>query len=149
MNKILQFLSVLAVVASIAGAFQACRHRTCYPDAIDPLFAQGFKPTYDRTLDKWGYTDSTGCMIIPPTYDQAQPFIDGLAAVELAGKWGFIDPSGNLVIPARFDMAGSFSEDLGMVKINGKRGFIDKCGNMVIPAKYDYAMHFCNGKTLV
>lgn len=37
-----------------------------------------------------------------PAYDDAYPFSEGLAPVELGGKMGYIDVTGKLVIPLRF-----------------------------------------------
>src|SRR6185295_1906791 len=43
-----------------------------------------------------GYLDvRTGETRIPPQFDSADVFSDGLAAVLIAGRWGYIDESGN------------------------------------------------------
>jgi hypothetical protein len=44
------------------------------------------------TLDYWkyGYINSKGEMIIDAEFDDAQPFHDGMARVQLQGKWGYI-----------------------------------------------------------
>ena len=38
----------------------------------------------------WGFIDKTGQMIIAPTYEEAQSFHEGMAAVKLNGLWGFL-----------------------------------------------------------
>lgn len=60
---------------------------------------------------KWGYANSENMFVITPTFDEANCFSEGLAAVKDGGKWGFIDPQGNYVINPQFDYAWSFSRD--------------------------------------
>ena len=52
--------------------------------------------------DKLGFIDKAGKQIIPPNYNDAQPFSEGLAAVRLKGEYGYIDRSGKMVIPPQF-----------------------------------------------
>jgi hypothetical protein len=41
--------------------------------------------------DKYGYINEKGEEVIPPRFDDAQPFAaNGLAAVRVKGKWGYI-----------------------------------------------------------
>jgi hypothetical protein len=90
---------------------------------------------------KWGLIDKTGKEIVPPKYDNAGGFKEGLAKVKLNGKWGFIDKTGKVIVPPKYDDAWSFSEGLAKVKLNGKWGFIDKTGKeivIVFPPKYDF-----------
>ncbi|HSP05744.1 MAG TPA: WG repeat-containing protein, partial [Acidobacteriota bacterium] len=64
----------------------------------------------------WGFIDKTGKFAIPPRYENADMFAEGLASVQYKGKWGFVDPKGNLVIPAKYDSVKRFSEGLAMVE---------------------------------
>ena len=83
--------------------------------------------------DKFGYMDKAGKQVIPPRYDDAQPFSEGLAAVMIEGKYGYIDRSGKMVIPPQFEDAGPFSEGLAPSSSNGNQwGYIDKSGKLVI-----------------
>jgi len=71
---------------------------------------------------------------IAPTYEDAQTFSEGLAAVKQNGKWGYIDQDGKTVIPFQYDLACAFSEGYAVVgKYVGttnydryQLGFIDK-----------------------
>jgi hypothetical protein len=101
-------------------------------------------------LGKMGYKDVTGKVVIPPQFDEAGYFSEGLAPVEIGEKWGFIDKTGKTVIPLQYTLAHSFSEGLAAVRIGGewgygKWGFIDKEGKMVIPPQYDGAHSFSEG----
>ena len=81
-----------------------------------------------------------GAFIIPPKFERAGQFSEGLAAVQVSEaegwKWGYIDKSGNFVIKPQFDQAEDFSEGLAAVRIGdeatGEWGFIDRSGNIVI-----------------
>ena len=52
---------------------------------------------------------------VSPRYDGAQPFYEGLAAVQNNGKWGYVDESGRQVIPCKYDIAYGFSEGRAIV----------------------------------
>ena len=77
---------------------------------------------------KYGYVDKNGKTIIPPKYDGANDFSEGLASVLSDGKWGFIDYCGNIVIPFEYDEVFNFSEGFAWVKKDGKWGVVDKFG---------------------
>jgi hypothetical protein len=66
-------------------------------------------------------------MVIPPRFDLAGPFADGLAHVRLGdettGKHGFIDRSGQFVIRASFDNATGFAEGLCAIRMGDAAPF--------------------------
>jgi hypothetical protein len=64
---------------------------------------------------KWGYQDTTGAFVIPPQFDSADVFSEGLARVELHRKWGYVDVSGRVVIPLKFVHAEPFTDGLALV----------------------------------
>ena len=94
---------------------------------------------------KWGYIDTKGNLIILPIYDDAWPFSEGLAAVNLNGKYGFIDKKGNLVIQPTYDDARAFSEGLAAVRFGEKWGYIDTKGNLATQPIYDDVKPFSEG----
>jgi hypothetical protein len=99
---------------------------------------------------KLGYLDKAGRQIIPPRYNDVQPFSEGLAAVMLGDKYGYLDRSGKMIIPPQFESAGPFSEGLANVKANGKWGYIDKSGQPVINgAEFTVARSFSEGLAAV
>ena len=81
------------------------------------------EPTYDKvrafvnglapvSLDKnWGYINTSGEIVIPFEYRDAEIFSeDGLAPVKADDLWGFIDTKGKLVIDYKYKItAGGFS----------------------------------------
>jgi len=85
----------------------------------------------------WGYIDDKGHVVIPPRFEEAAYFNDGLACVRVKHKYGYIDKSGKFVIPPRYDRANSFRE--GVAWVEGKaKGFIDKTGMMAIKPPTGY-----------
>lgn len=94
------------------------------------------------TGDLFGYADITGKIVIEPKYKGAEPFQEGLAAVNLSEStskydhnYGYIDKTGNVVIAPEFSWAGVFSEGIARVQSSGKYkhgGFIDKTGKWII-----------------
>lgn len=87
---------------------------------------------------KFGFLDRSGREIIPPTYDYAAPFSEGLAMVSQGDKWGYIDRTGQVVIPLAYDNIQSFSKGVALVAIQNKWGIIDKAGNILVPCEYDW-----------
>ena len=82
---------------------------------------------------KVGFIDKAGRQVIPPRYENAEPFSEGLAAVMIKGQYGYIDRSGKMVIPPQFEDAGPFSEGLAIISFNGDQwSYIDKSGKLVI-----------------
>ncbi len=118
------------------------------------FLGSGAQATDESTQAKWGYIDSSGKFIIEPKYKLAEPFSEGLAAVEvevknsdgsLEERFGYIDKSGKMVIAPLFAHAFKFVDGLAPVKIPSggallekfdrecadKWGYIDKSGNFV------------------
>ena len=56
----------------------------------DWYFIEGFARVRSHSNDKWGFIDKSKKSVVPPKYDEASHFSEGLAAVKLNGKWGFI-----------------------------------------------------------
>jgi hypothetical protein len=120
---------------------------------------------------KAGYIDTTGTLVIPPTWefygypmsdlmmppvwrrDRNANFSEGLAAVRAAdGKLGYIDKTGKIVIPPQFLYARPFSEGLAAVSNDQFAfGYIDAHGKVVIPLMYHnvYPGNFSEGIALV
>jgi hypothetical protein len=94
---------------------------------------------------------------IPPIFENATYFSEGLAAVKINHKWGFIDKTGKIVIEPQFNFwqaqfNSAFSDGLVAVNFNNgkdesfkqdgnnvsnvKWGFADKKGRLVIPPKF-------------
>src|SRR5258708_5901695 len=95
---------------------------------------------------KYGYMDRSGKMLIPPQFDAAGSFSNGLAPVRVGAKWGYIDTKGVLAINPQFDLADPFSQDgLAVVGIGGKLGFIGKNGQFAVNPMYEGAGEFGDG----
>ncbi len=94
--------------------------------------------TYARSNKKIGFINTKGEWAVPPTFDKARAFNNGLAPVSKGKEWGYINEKGEQVIPFSFRDAETFSDDkLAPVKEKKLWGFIDTSGKMVIPAEYE------------
>ena len=80
----------------------------------------------------YGYISPQGGWKIPPQYEKAYQFSEGLAPVRKGGLWGFIDHSGAWAIPPQYRDARTFSEGVAAVRTQNGWGFIDHLGNWVI-----------------
>jgi hypothetical protein len=81
----------------------------------------------------FGYIDTRGEWVIPPRFQYANDFSDGLAGVSLREDgWGFIDRTGKEVIPAKYAWVyGGFRHGVAEVAFDRKRGYINKAGEWV------------------
>lgn len=103
--------------------------------------------TYDNKQQSffYGYITIDGDLAIPPIYEMANAFKEGLAAVGDENRMGYINVKGDMVIEPRFDEADEFSEGLAAVMINHKWGYIDYSGKIVIQPQFDSAFLFTEG----
>jgi hypothetical protein len=116
-----------------------------------------------RIDEKWGYMDTAGTVVIPPAFLEAEPFSDGLAAVEVPidlvwcpkqpdgsswgtrKRYGYIDRTGRMVIPPLSDYPDTFSEGLAVISVCSKPGFIDRTGAVVLQPPFRTVSGFRNG----
>lgn len=101
-----------------------------------------------------GFIDGEGNVVIPPKYEVAEDFSEGLALVAEYGwgrAYGFINTRGEVVIPPLegITVLGAFHEGLCVVEVDGKSGYIDKTGAMAIAPQFDAAYDFKHGVALV
>ncbi len=101
-----------------------------------------------------GYMNRDGQIVIPPRFDLAATFSEGLARVYRAGdnrKAGFIDPSGEWVIEPRFRSAKSFSDGRAAAMDPKTRlwGYLDRTGAWAIPPTFMRATPFSEGRATV
>lgn len=116
---------------------------------MQSLSAQtGLAPSEEN--GKYGYKNEDnsgtgiGSFVLPPKYDDAHYFFEGLAAVRIGDNWGFIDKNGAMKIPAKYSSVSDFYEGLALVSVEVKEGgstydkygFINKAGAVVIPLKF-------------
>ena len=98
----------------------------------------------------FGYIDLQGRTVIPPTFQDARAFSEGLAGVKLNDKWGYINKAGEWAIQPQFAAARAFSEGLAAIRdADGHWGFIDRRGTLVVPTRFDEAGGFSAGRVRV
>ncbi len=93
----------------------------------------------------WGYIDTNGTVIIPPTYPMAGFFYEGLAYTQLGDALGFIDVTGKEVIKSKYSAAFNFNEGFASVVELEDWGIINTKGEMVIEPKFKHPVQFHNG----
>lgn len=115
-----------------------------FTEGLVPIMIDGY----------YGYINTDGKLIIPPTYDFAGSFHDGLALVHTNNQNGFIDHSGKNIIKMVSTQKirySDFSEGRAVVLKVGKNqyeyryGFIDTMGRYIVRPKYLDLTDFHNG----
>ncbi len=99
-----------------------------------------------KSGEKVGFIDDTGAFKIPPTFDEALSFSEGLAAVRVGEKWGFVDESGKVVIDPQFSAAFYFREGVGTAEVDSDPSYvlIDRSGKIL--ARFDYVDLIVEGR---
>lgn len=118
-------------------------------------------------VEKFGFINKTGKIVVPLKYDGADQFDQGLSKVRLGGeydsdidnyvggKYGLVDKTGKEVVKVHYDAVSKFSEGLALVGIIDtaakiiKYGYINKLGFEVIKPKYQEAYNFDKGLAIV
>lgn len=108
----------------------------------------------------WGYIDASGREIVPPRYDKAGLFYDGIATIGKGGRYGYLAADGHEIVPPQYRAVGyHFFGNYGRVYFNiddpvaayypdkrqedgGFYAIIDRNGNAVAsePPGYDAMM---------
>ena len=98
------------------------------------VFRDGLAPVNLHATDgmRWGYIGKDGKLGVTARFAAAQPFTEGLAAVQmLDGKWGYINTKGSMVITPKFDSALSFFNGMAEISEGQAYGYIDPTGKYV------------------
>lgn len=113
----------------------------------------GLHPVADAN-GKWGFIDRTGRFRIPPRYNGAGQFSEGVAYVWFwegdQRKDGIVDPDGKFTeLPATNDYEFIFHDGLARFQTPSgqerKYGYMDKTGRVVIEPQFHNAGHFSEG----
>lgn len=102
-------------------------------------------------VEKNGFVDIKGNIVIPLNYNRSESFSNGLALVTNDKGYYLIDPEGKVILELEQNMIGSYwyAEDLLPVQVHGKVGYINKNGQMIISAQFDDALPFDHGLAYV
>ena len=96
-----------------------------------------------RSLEgMYGYMDPAGRRIIPPLFDAADDFSEGVAIVSKEGFYGLIDTSGKFLIAPEYSFLYNLGDGLYKVQDReGKTGVTDKTGKVIVGREYDDVFH--------
>lgn len=169
MKRILSALAVLLGIASMQAqepaALQHLRKRYNYVGKLSDglvLIHRGAENTHPslgryRTDGQFGYADTTGKVVIDPTWNYATDFEEGFAVVGRGKgakqKFGLIDRTGKEVIPCEWDAVSHPSDNRVLLQqgLGTDRcyGFADTTGRIVLPVRYPFARTFSEGLTVI
>ncbi len=85
---------------------------------------------------KYGFTDTSGKVVIAPVYDAIGPFQRGLAIVQKGKKTGYLLPNGK-TSSLKYDSAWVKEGRYHFVKLDGKVGLLDDQGKELVAPKYE------------
>ena len=73
-----------------------------------------------RVGRRWGHINKQGTQVVPPSFEVAKPFSDGLAAVRVEHRWGYIDTRVQMVIEPRYESALEYAGGVACVRVFAK-----------------------------
>ncbi len=92
-------------------------------------------------VEKYGFIDENGKVIVPPLYDEASSFYEGRSIVKMGDKYGVLDLNGKNLVPLEYDRIHLHSSEeiaslkSGKVKIHTKENIegraIFKCDDII------------------
>jgi hypothetical protein len=129
-----QGVRIIERVSAIESTFHEGRAVVAWGPDLDP---------------RYGFADALGRHIIPPTFEDAKRFSEGLAPVKSEGFWGYIDLAGQWAIPARFREAQPFFEGLAAVLDGAGWTYIDRTGRITVDTRYDVVSRFSDGWAVI
>jgi hypothetical protein len=98
-------------------------------------------------INKFGFINKSGKIVIEPQFDYVSSFKNGYAIFKKIDdyffyksiKYGKIDKSGNITLIKDFqaDDIGFFSDDLSLIEYKSKIGFCDSVGTILVSPQYD------------
>lgn len=113
-----------------------------FEDALLP--DDGDAPARAKKDGKYGYINKKARFVIQNIYDDAEPFINGYAAVCYKGKYGYIGENGDWFIEPQFDDCGSFNKEGNAIAKQGEYwGIIDTSGAWVVEPKFNKLPAYC------
>jgi hypothetical protein len=108
------------------------------------LCVQDSMVVYEGANGKYGYINLGTGGDIPPQFDFAYCFIQGIARVSISRKYGLINKSGKEITGFKYDVASAYNGISGIVKKKGRWGAIDNEGNIIIPLRYENLVEIDN-----
>lgn len=89
-----------------------------------------------KSKNKWSIIDSLGNEVLPPTFEEIQPFSPPLFRVKKKG-WGIYSLVDGLIVNTDYQVISPFENGLARVRRNGKWGMVNRQGAEVIPLKFE------------
>jgi WG containing repeat len=107
---------------------------------IHPFVEDMARVVWGRHIRRYGFVNRQGEEMIPPIYDYAYDFSEGLALVS-DFRCGFIDKQGNVIIPFIYwgHYIAPFNKGLAVAGLQypPKMGIINRNNEIIIPFEYD------------
>jgi len=136
-----------------------CLYKTNDGPCSEPIILPGYVTPYEFRqhnaqseveVCRFSFIDGTGRLLTNLTFEDADGFSEGLAAVKIGKLWGYIDTTGAVVIPPSFTYAKSFADGRALVeRARSTLEYINKSGQTVIPPRFKYADSFSEGLAAV
>lgn len=91
---------------------------------------------------KFGLIDSTGKIVLPPQYDEIDPFVGGFAPIKLNGLRGLIDSLGRTAVEPKYNRITAFQGNVAWVRVKDRWGLINKQGTELLEPQFsdDYRL---------
>ncbi|MCM1520736.1 MAG: WG repeat-containing protein [Lachnoclostridium sp.] len=112
------------------------------------MMAEYPKPV-ESMSGKYGYANPMGKLVIKARFDNAMPFREGFARVEIDGKWGFINLQGRTIVKCVYEEVRDFNYGYAIVRWGSKWGAVNTKGEVVVPCEYNTPGEVYDAKSFI
>ncbi|ASA22841.1 WG repeat-containing protein [Paenibacillus donghaensis] len=101
---------------------------------------------------RYGYLNRQGKEVLPPVYEDAGDFKDGVALVKIrSGEYALIDPDGRKLHTYKHPYVGNPGEGMLAYQAveNGKSGYLRTDGSVAIEPQFTAALPFMEGRAVI
>lgn len=85
---------------------------------------------------KWGYINAGNKVVVPPAFEFAESFVNGLGEVKLLTLSGMVDKTGKFVIPANYAELNFIDEKHILASTGSRYGVFSAEGKLLVPVEY-------------
>lgn len=125
------FSQGLAAVKMVVSRAEADRRVADYLHINDYHSGEG------DWVERYGFINQKGEMVIAPSFRDAYGFSQDLVAVELTeGEWGYLHLNNSLAVLGQYDWADDFVGDYAIVQQEGYYGVIRQDGSLALPLDF-------------
>jgi len=119
---------------------------------VSEQFSCGLAKAWSSADGLFGYIDRCGRFVIPPQYEEAMNFVNGMALVQHNSEWMLIDRRDNVLKNTRSSALQNIDNKFNnriIYKCGERYGYLNEDGDVIIQPLYTIATRFITNRAAV